>query len=139
MNRRLLLTVLAMIPLALSGCASTGSVDDTKIGQLASSLGLTSEQAQAGVGAMLKVSQLRIEPAEYAKIAKVIPRADEYIALASRLDAFQGATPSAAGLSSAFGKLGLSPEQATKFVPAVTDYVSRADPGVGMVFASSLK
>lgn len=59
MNRRLLLTVLALIPLALSGCASTGSLDDTKIGKLASSLGLTSEQAQAGVGAMLKLSQAR--------------------------------------------------------------------------------
>lgn len=140
MNRRLLLTVLALIPLVLTGCASTGSVDDTKIGKLASSLGLTSEQAQTGVGAMLKLSQARLDPGQYGKIAAVIPRADEYMALARRLDAFQGAVPSAAGLSSAFGKLGISPEQATKFVPAVTDYVSKAaDPGVGMVFANSLK
>jgi hypothetical protein len=89
---------------------------------------------------MLKLSQQRLEPAEYAKIAGVIPRADEYMALAKRLDAFQGAVPSAAGLGGALGKLGFSLDQAAKFVPAVTDYVSKAaDPGVGMVFANSLK
>ena len=140
MNRRILLTVLAMVPLLLSGCASTGAVDNSKIGKLATSLGMSTEQAQAGVGAMLKLSQARLDAAEYAKIAAVVPRADEYMALAGRLGAYQGAVPTAAGLSGAFDKLGITPEQVSKFVPAVTDYVSKAaDPGVGMVLANSLK
>ena len=140
MNRRILLTVLAMVPLLLSGCASTGAVDNSKIGKLATSLGMSTEQAQAGVGSMLKLSQARLDPAEYAKIAAVVPRADEYMALAGRLGAYQGAVPTAAGLSGAFDKLGITPEQVSKFVPAVTDYVSKAaDPGVGMVLANSLK
>jgi len=89
---------------------------------------------------MLKLSQTRLDPAEYAKIAAVLPRADEYMALAGRLGAYQGAVPTAAGLSGAFDKLGITPEQVSKFVPAVTDYVSKAaDPGVGMVLANSLK
>lgn len=140
MNRRILLTVFAMVPLLLSGCASTGAVDNSKIGKLATGLGMSTEQAQAGVGAMLKLSQARLDPAEYAKIAAVVPRADEYMALAGRLGAYQGAVPTAAGLSGAFDKLGITPEQVSKFVPAVTDYVSKAaDPGVGMVLANSLK
>lgn len=140
MDRRILLTLLAMIPLALSGCASTSAIDNSKIGKLASSVGLTTEQAQAGVGAMLKLSEMRLDPAEYAKIASVIPRANEYMALAGRLDAFQGAVPTAAGLSGAFGKLGFSPEQAAKFVPEVTNYVTKAaSPDVGMAFARSLQ
>lgn len=140
MDRRFLLTLLAMIPLTLAGCASTSGIDNSKIGKLANSLGLTSEQAQAGVGAMLKLSEMRLDPAEYSRITSVIPRANEYMALAGRLDAFQGAAPTAAGLSAAFSKLGFSPDQAAKFVPEVTDYVSKAaSRDVGMAFARSLQ
>jgi outer membrane murein-binding lipoprotein Lpp len=140
MNRRFLLAALAMIPLALSGCASTGSIDNSKIGKLASSLGLTAEQAQAGVGAMLKLSQTRLDPAQYEKIAAVVPRADEYMALAGRLGAFQGAVPSASGLAGAFGKIGISPDQAARLVPEVTDYVAKAaSPEGGAIFAGSLR
>ena len=140
MKRRILLIAVALIPLVLSGCASTGAIDDSKLGKLASSLGLSSEQAQAGVGAMLRLSEERLDPAGYSKITSVIPRADEYIALAQRLGAFQGAVANASGLSSAFGKLGISPEQAAKFIPEVTGYVSSAaSPDVGMSFAIALK
>jgi hypothetical protein len=140
MNRRILLIAVALIPLALSGCASTSGIDNSKLGKLASDLGLSSEQAQAGVGAMLRLSEERLDPASYARISAAIPRADEYIALAKRLDAFKGAVPSASGLNSAFGKLGISPEQAARFVPEVTGFLSNsAGPDVGMLFANSLK
>jgi len=82
MKRRILPIAVALIPLVLSGCASTGAIDDSKLGKLASNL----------------------------------------------------------GLSSAFGKLGISPEQAAKFIPEVTGYVSSAaSPDVGMSFANALK
>jgi hypothetical protein len=141
MNRRFLLTVFATIPLLLSGCAtSTHGVDDSKIGKLASELGMTTEQAQAGVGAMLKVSEVRLDPAQYDRIASVIPRGDEYVELARRLGAFQGAVPTSEGLGSAFAALGVTPEQAARFVPAVTDYVSTAaGRDVGMSMANALK
>jgi outer membrane murein-binding lipoprotein Lpp len=140
MNRRLLLAALALIPFALSGCASTGMVDDSKIGKLATSLGLTTEQAQAGVGSMLSLAENRLDPAEYAKISAVVPRGNEFMALANRLGAFQGSVGNAAGLNSAFAKLGISPEQAAKLVPTVSDYVSKAaGPGVGLAFANAMK
>ena len=42
--------------------------------------------------------------------------------------------------NSKIGKLGMSPEQAAKFVPEVTDYVSSAaNPEVGMLPANSVK
>jgi hypothetical protein len=140
MRRRTLLILVALIPFALSGTALAGTIDNSRIGKLASSLGLTSEQAQAGLGSMLKLSQERLDPAGYARIAGVIPRADEYVALARRLGAFKGAVANTSGLNSAFSKLGISPEQAAKFVPELTDYVSKAaSPDVGMLFANSLK
>ena len=140
MKRRFLLTTIALIPLLLSGCASTGSVDNSKIGKLAGDLGMTTEQAQAGTGAVLKLAQARLEVADFDKIAAVVPRGNEYMALAGRLGAFQGAVPTAGGLSSAFGKIGITPSQASKFVPALTDYVSSAaGPDVGMLLSNALK
>jgi len=140
MKRRILLIAVALIPLALSCTASAGTVDNSKIGKLATSLGLSSEQAQAGLGSMLRLSQERLEPASYAKIAAVFPRSNEYIALAKRLGAFKGVVANPSGLNSAFNKLGFSPEQAAKFTTEVTGYVSSAaNPGVGMQFANSLK
>jgi hypothetical protein len=140
MKGRFLLTALALIPLFLSSCASTGAVDNSKIGKLAGDLGMSTEQAQAGTGAVLKLAQARLNVASYARIAAVIPRGDEYMALAGRLGAFQGAVPTAAALSSAFDKIGITPAQASKFVPTLTDYVSTAaGPDVGMLLRNSLK
>lgn len=140
MKRRFLLTTFALIPLLLAGCASTGAVDNSKIGKLAGDLGMTTEQAQAGTGAVLKLAQARLEVADFEKIAAVVPRGNEYMALAGRLGAFQGAVPSAGGLSSAFEKIGITPSQASKFVPALTDYVSTAaGRDVGMMLANALK
>jgi len=142
MNRRFLLMLCALVPVLLTGCASTGggAIDDSKIGRLAGSVGVTSEQAQAGVGAMLSLAQQRLDTGEFQKIAGVIPRANEYVALGTRLGAYQDAITSATGLSAAFGKIGISPEQANKFVPTVTDYVSKAaGRDVGLVFANAMK
>ncbi len=140
MKRRTLLKVLAMIPVMLSAHATTSAVDDSKLETLGRSLGMTSEQAQAGAGAMLKLAQARLPLADYDRIAGVVPRANEYMALASRLGAFEGATPTPAGLSGAFDKLGVTPEQAAKFVPALQDYVSdAAGRDVGMLFGNALK
>ena len=140
MKRRFLLTAFALIPLLLTGCASTGAVDNSKIGKLAGDLGMSTEQAQAGTGAVLKLAQARLDMAGYARIAAVIPRGDDYMALAERLGAFEGAVPTAAGLSSAFDKIGITPVQASKFLPALTDYVSTAaGPNVGNLLANSLK
>lgn len=140
MKRRFLLTAFALIPLLLTGCASTGAVDNSKIGKLAGDLGMTTEQAQASTGAVLKLAQATLELGDFDKIAAVFPRGNEYMALADRLGAFAGAEPRAAGLSSAFDKIGITPVQASKFVPALTDYVSTAaGPDVGKLLASSLK
>lgn len=140
MKRRFLLTAFALIPLLLTGCASTGAVDNSRIGKLAGDLGMTTEQTQAGTGAVLKLAQARLEVADFDKIAAVFPRGNEYMALAGRLGAFEGAVPTAAGLSSAFDKIGITPVQASKFVPALTDYVSTAaGPDVGKLLANSLK
>ncbi len=135
-----LLAAFAVVSLALSGCASGGGVDESGVGRLAADVGITTEQAQAGIGTMLKLAQARLAVSEYDRIAGAVPRSNEYIALADRLGAFQGATPSASGLAGAFAKLGITPAQAERLVPEVTDYVSKAaGPDVGMLLGNAMR
>lgn len=141
MYRRSMLAALALVPLLILGCASTGgTIDNSRIGELASSLGLTTEQAQAGAGSVLSLAQEALDPAAYAKIAAVVPRANEYIALGGRMGAFAGSVGNPAELKSAFAKLGFSPTQSDQFVATLTDYVSKAaGPDVGMSLANVVK
>jgi hypothetical protein len=76
MKHRILLIAVVLIPLMLSGCASTGAIADSRLGKLAGNLGLRTEQAQEGLGAMLRLSEERLDPAGYSKVTSVIPRAD---------------------------------------------------------------
>jgi len=141
MNRRFLLLAVTLVPLLVTGCASTGGeIDNTRIGKLASSLGLTTEQAQAGAGVVLSRAQQALDPATYGRIAAVVPRANEYMAQASRSGAFVGSVGDVAELNAAFSKLGFSQSQVDRFVPTLTDYVSgAAGPDVGMSLANTLR
>jgi outer membrane murein-binding lipoprotein Lpp len=135
-----LLAAFAVVSLVLSGCASTGTVDESSVGRLAADVGVTTEQAQAGIGTMLKLAQARLAVSEYDRISAVVPRGNEYTALADRLGAFQGATPTATGLAGAFAKLGFTPAQAERFVPEVTNYVSKAaGTDVGMQLGNAMR
>jgi len=137
MQRRILLPALLVTVLSLSGCASTDSAvagatkalsgdSSSLLGLLTGSLGVTQNQAEGGVGSMLKLAQEKLAAGDFDKIAAAIPGAQKYLDKAKSLNAFSGNIGNLAGLSSAFGKLGISPETAARFVPTVTDFVSKA-------------
>ena len=97
-------------------------------------MGLTPAQASAGVGAVLAYAQNKLPAADFDKVASSVPGASQYIQSAKDAGAVSADTPisDAAGLNSALGKLGISPEVANQFVPVVTDYISKAaGPEVG--------
>lgn len=144
MNRRVLLALFALVPMLLSGCASTGGdkVDDSKIGKLAASVGVTSEQAQAGVGSLLRLSQGRLDTSQYAKVAAVVPNADQYMATASRLGVFQDdiGLENVAAMNAGLAKIGVTPAQSAKMASEVAAYITKAaGPDVGKFFANSIK
>lgn len=136
MHRRILVPGLLLAVLVFSGCASTDSTvasatkalsgnSSSLLAALTSSLGITQNQAEGGVGSMLKLAQEKLAAGDFDKIAAAIPGAQKYLDKARSLGAFAGSIGDMAGLTSAFGKLGISPATAAKFVPTVTDFVSK--------------
>jgi hypothetical protein len=127
MNRRN--AILAMVGLPFAAKAlDLGSVTNALGGGisdiLSNKLGVNSNQAQGGLGAMLTLAKEKLSGTEYGKIAGLIPDAAKYIDLAKKLGAVVGPLKNMAGLNKAFGKLGMNQETSSKFVPTVTDVLS---------------
>ena len=141
MNRRLAMSALVLLSLLLTACSTTSTMtDESKLGTLASSLGITAQQAQGGLGAMLVIAQQRLANTDYLRIVKYIPEADEYIGVARQLSVFEQASSTATALNAAFSKLGITPEQQAKFIAAVTDYLTKSGgPDVGNLMTGALR
>lgn len=141
MMRRLLLTAFALLPLVLAGCATTkNQMDDSKIATVARDVGISTEAAQGGLGAMLSLAQNRLDVAQFQRIAEYIPNAQKYIDGAQAAGVFQGAVTSSAQLSAAYAGLGMTPDQSAKLQTEVTSFVkSTAGPALAAPFAGALK
>lgn len=123
MKRRQFFSACVVLAAALHGC-STMESSSSVVNSLTSQLGVTSQQASAGVGSMLNYAQGRLPASDFAAVSKSLPGADSYMRTAS--DAL-GSAPikDAAGLNSAFSRLGMSPDMVNKFYPIVSDYVGK--------------
>jgi len=103
-----------------------GATSGSLTGMLTSMLGVTQKQAEGGVGSILKLAQEKLVKGDFDQVAALIPGASKYLATAKKLGAYSSQIGNLAGLNSALGKLGIPPETAAKFVPAVTDFVGKA-------------
>lgn len=140
MHRRILVTALLLTTIALTSCSSTststpsptsvasavGGGSNPLMGMLTSSLGMTQQQAEGGVGSILKLANEKMVKGDFDQIAALIPGASKYMDTAKKLGAYAGQIGDLAGLTSSLGKLGISPDTAAKLLPAVTDYVGKA-------------
>jgi hypothetical protein len=142
MQRRNLLIAFGLTLCSLAGTASAAdplntdalkstatsamnSASGSLTGMLASKLGVTQNQAEGGVGSMLKLAQEKLSAGDFDQVAKAIPGAQKYLDKAKALGAYTGALNNLGGLNGALAKLGIPPDTAAKFVPAVTNYVSK--------------
>jgi hypothetical protein len=145
MNRRALLALFALVPMLLAGhamAAEDAKVDESKIGKLAASAGITSEQAQATVGSLLRLSQGRLEISQFDKIAAVVPKQADYMAVAERLGVFSDdiGIQNLAALNDGLGKIGVKPDQVAKVASELAGYVTKAAGAeTGGFFANSIK
>jgi hypothetical protein len=115
--------------------AASGSLT----GLLSKNLGVSQNQAEGGVGSMLKLAQEKLSAGDFDMVAKAVPGAQKYLDKAKSLGAYTGAVNNAAGLNGALAKLGIPPETAAKFVPAVTNYVGKIGGSkVGALLKSAL-
>jgi hypothetical protein len=110
--------------------AVQGSLTDT----LVKTLGITTEQAQGGAGALFQVAKGKLDAGQFADLSKAVPEMDSLLSAAPKQSAglagsvssgLDGNNPygNLAGLASTFKMLNLSPDKVDEFVPAVVNYV----------------
>jgi hypothetical protein len=110
------------------------------MGMLTSQLGVTQQQAEGGVGSILKLANEKMARGDFDQVAALIPGASKYMDTARKLGAYAGQIGDLAGLTSSLGKLGISPDTAASFIPAVTDFVGKAGGSeLGGKLAAALK
>jgi hypothetical protein len=147
MERRALLIGLPLLSLAFSGNAaaqtlpgSLKSLSSPLLGTLTSSLGVTQDQAEGGVGSILTLAKEKLAKGDFDKVAALIPGASGYVEKAKSLGAVAGPLVNGAGLNGALGKLGIDAATAAKFIPTVTRFVSKAGGSkLGGLLTSALK
>jgi hypothetical protein len=121
---------------ALSGCSTTSLADqavkmfanDSLVSGLTSNLGLTSLQAAGGLGSVMSLASSKLNPTDYASLGKVFGNSKDYLSIAEKAGVLGKGNPikDIAGLNSAFGTLGISPETGAKMLGQVSDYAGSA-------------
>jgi uncharacterized protein VcgC/VcgE DUF2780 len=128
MNRRWIIGALAVAMPTIAAAqldSLKALVGDPLVGALKSSLGVTESQAEGGLGSLLTLAQEKLAKGDFDKIAQVIPGSQKYLDAAKKLGAVTGPVTNSAGLDSAYSRLGIPPEKATKFTPTVLDAVGK--------------
>ncbi len=118
----------------VNSTAVQGSLTDT----LVKKLGISSEQAQGGAGALFQLAKGKLDAGQFAELSKAVPEMDSLLSAAPKqsgaLSGLAGGASSVlgeannpygniAGLASTFKVLNLSPDSVDEFVPVVVDYV----------------
>jgi len=140
MERRILVLCVLALAMLASTAASAQSLPNPLLTTLTSTLGLSQDQAEGGLGSILTLAQEKLAAGDFDKIAAVIPGASKYLEKAKALGAVAGPLVNSAGLTSALGKLGISPATAAKFIPKVTKYVGKVGgKDVGALLSNALR
>lgn len=146
MQRRTLFFCLAGFASMFAGSVAAQSLPSMKslasplLGTLMGTLGVTQDQAEGGVGSILALASEKLAKGDFDQIAALIPGADKYLQKAKSLGAVAGPLVNGAGLNSALGKLGIDAATAAKFIPAVTNFVSKAGGSkLGSLLTAALK
>lgn len=108
------------------------------ITQLAAATGISEQQVDGGIGALMKYVQQSLEPEQFARIADALPKlaglvdsappVDQSTSTVTQLSTLLGDDDTAGKaekimtLRNSLDSLGLSSEQIAQFVPAIVDY-----------------
>ena len=134
MKTKLLIKALVLLSILMFGVSGSVSADTSKlIGQLVDLLGVTQPQAEGGAGAVFKQAKNNMSAGDYSQLLSALPGIDSLIKAAPESGGLAGKAASMFGSSSgsiqglsaltdSFGKLGLSPDMAEKFVTVILDF-----------------
>jgi len=123
-----------------AGQVSTSHAAFDPYEMIGKTLGLSKDQIQGGLGSVLKLAQEKLQKGDFDKLASAIPGASGYLGKAKSLGAVNGPLKDLGGLNGALGKLGISPDTASKFLSSLPDLVSKTGgEDAGKLLGSVLK
>ena len=128
-----LATMLTTVSLLVAG-GSTAFAGADLVSMLTKELGVTSEQATGGAGAIFDFAKGKLSADDFSKVAAAVPNMDTLLkaapeaggGLTKKLGGLTGAGGSLGGLASlagSFSKLGLNADMVSKFVPQILSFV----------------
>lgn len=134
-----LMTSVVVLFLLLSFQATLFADSMDLVGSLTEKLGISSEQATGGAGAVFSYAKDNLEADDFATVAKGVPNMDGLLAAAPEADSGSALGKvggmlggkdsklgSLASLTSSFDSLGIDPDMVSQFLPIVYDYVGGA-------------
>lgn len=92
---------------------------------LSKQLGLTADQSKGGIGAILGLAKEKLTSNDFDKIANAVPGSSGYVKKAKKMGLLDKPLGGKEGLATAFSKLGIPEDKATKLIPTVTDLVGK--------------
>ena len=117
-----------VLVLALSGCAAGTDTTTTAtvVNILAAILGVTSDQATAGAGSLLGLASEKLTPQEYARVATAIPGSPGLVKKAGEMTGLGNHFGTIANVTTALGKVGLTPVQVQSMATNLSDIAGKA-------------
>lgn len=120
------------------------------VSELTKGLSITPQQATGGAGTLFGVAKSRLSPADFSKIAAVVPGMGSFLkaapstsggtGLSGLTSALPGNVGGLASAATAFQKLGLSPDMVQKFVPILTNFLqAKGGSSVSSLLSGALK
>jgi len=118
--------VLVVALVSLTECSSGLGPASSLINSLTSSLGLNSNQAIASAGSLLGLASEKLGSADFQKVASAVPGAEDLVKKAGDLTGLAGNFGDIGKVTSALGKLGVTPDQVVKVGSSVADFAGKA-------------
>jgi hypothetical protein len=132
------LVILSLLLISTPALSENALVDS-----LTSQLGISTQQASAGAGAMFRMAKERLTDQEFSRIAAAVPDIDKLISavpamgeaaggaadVATMLGG-EGALGNLVSIAGVFAELGISPEMIGSFTSIILDYLQQAG-GIG--------
>jgi len=111
----------------MMGCSSGLELGDASglINVLTGILGVNQSQAVAGAGSLLGLASEKLGSQDFAKIASAVPGSSNLIKQARDLTGLGNNFGSLAKVTSAIGKMGVTPDQVTKMAGSMGDFAAK--------------
>jgi hypothetical protein len=127
MKHRFAVLLTAVVVLfAFAGCSSSLPYSGLLSSLSGGVPGLSTDQLVASAGSLLGLAGEKMPAADFAKVASAIPGSSDLVKEAGKLTGLGNTFGSLGNVTSALGKMGVTPDQVAKVGTSVADFAGKA-------------